>query len=208
MQATQSVFGPADLTKLRDQHPEARVIDVRTPGEFASGHIPGSYNVPLPDLGEHRDEITAGAAGPVVLVCRSGRRAEAARERLDAAGLVDVQVLAGGVDGWHAAGAPLERVHGATTWSIERQVRGVAGAIVASAIVTSLWWSPARFVAGAIGAGLLFAALTDTCAMGSALARLPYNRRRDTSCDLPSLVSTLTEPVENRTDVMTGGESR
>ena len=71
-------FGSADLEHLRREHPELRMIDVRTPGEFASGHIAGSYNVPLPDLAEHRKELTTTEAGPVVLICRSGRRADTA----------------------------------------------------------------------------------------------------------------------------------
>jgi hypothetical protein len=51
-----------------------------------------------------------------------------------------------------------------------------------------------RFIAGALGAGLVAAALTDTCAMGNLLARLPFNRRRGDACDLPSLVDTITSP--------------
>ena len=65
---------PIDLHRLRSEHPDVRVIDVRTPGEFAGRHIPGSYNVPLPDLAEHRAELTSPDAGPVVLVCESGGR--------------------------------------------------------------------------------------------------------------------------------------
>ncbi|MFP5373140.1 MAG: rhodanese-like domain-containing protein, partial [Actinomycetes bacterium] len=52
-----------------------RLIDVRTPGEFEAAHIPGSYNVPLDVLREHRDELAARLDEQVVLVCRSGQRA-------------------------------------------------------------------------------------------------------------------------------------
>jgi rhodanese-related sulfurtransferase len=190
---TGTTFGPAALEALRREHPVARVIDVRTPGEFASGHLPGSYNVPLPDLKEHRDELT-GAVGPVVLVCRSGRRAETAEAQLFDAGLRDVHVLAGGVLAWEAEGRPLVRLDRGTGWTIERQVRLVAGGLVATAVAASVWWLPARFLAGALGAGLVVAAVTDTCAMGNVLARLPHNRRRSgASCDLPTVVSTLTD---------------
>ena len=75
---TPLTFGPADLAALQTAHPEVRVIDVRTPAEYAAAHVPGSVNVPLPDLDEHRAELTAPGAGPTVLVCRSGRRAAAA----------------------------------------------------------------------------------------------------------------------------------
>ena len=73
-----ATFGPAELESLQREQPELRMIDVRAPAEFASGHIRGSYNVPLPDLAEHRQELTSRAAGPVVLICRSGRRADTA----------------------------------------------------------------------------------------------------------------------------------
>ncbi|HZI44683.1 MAG TPA: rhodanese-like domain-containing protein [Ilumatobacter sp.] len=187
-------FGPADLEHLRREHPELRMIDVRTPGEFASGHIAGSYNVPLPDLAEHRTELTTTEAGPVVLICRSGRRADTASEQLHAAGLDDVHVLAGGVVAWEASGRQLIQLAESTAWTIERQVRFVAGAVVATSTAVSIWWAPARYIAGALGLGLVVAAVTDTCVMGNLLAHLPFNRRRAEACDLPSLVSTITTP--------------
>jgi rhodanese-related sulfurtransferase len=168
------------------------MIDVRTPAEFASGHISGSYNVPLPDLAEHREELTSACAGPVVLICGSGRRADTASDELHAAGLDDVHVLVGGVRAWDASGRPLLRLEDAHGWTIERQVRLTAGAMVATATVASIWWTPARFIAGALGLGLVVAAVTDTCAMGNVLARLPFNRRGGEQCDLPSLVATIT----------------
>jgi hypothetical protein len=61
-------------------------------------------------------------------------------------------------------------------WALERQIRLVAGSIVLLAIIASIWWSPARYVAGAIGLGLTVAAITDTCLMGKLLMKLPYNR--------------------------------
>jgi hypothetical protein len=61
-------------------------------------------------------------------------------------------------------------------WALERQIRLVAGSIVLISIVASIWWHPARFLAGAIGLGLTVAAITDTCLMGRMLMKLPYNR--------------------------------
>lgn len=192
MSSTTAVLHPNDLVTLRSERPDTRIIDVRTPGEFAGGHIAGSYNVPLPDLTAHRAELTAPGAGPVVLICQSGRRAETAQGHLADIGLAEIRILDGGVAAWTGAGLPLERLEGAGGWTIERQVRGVAGAIVLLSILASLAWTPARFIAGAIGAGLLIAALTDTCAMGMLLARMPWNRSAPT-CDMPTIVRTLTE---------------
>lgn len=189
-------FQPADLDLLVQEHPEVRMIDVRTPAEFASGHIAGSYNVPLPDLAEHQRELTATSAGPVVLICRSGRRADTASTQLRAAGLDAVHVLDGGVDAWGASGRNLATGEngGGHAWTIERQVRLVAGIVVLASVIASIRLPSVRFVAGAAGLGLTVAALTDSCAMGNVLARLPFNRRSAAACDLPALVSTLTAP--------------
>ena len=185
-----------DLDRLRHHRPDVRMIDVRTPAEFAARHIPGSYSVPLAQLDEHRPELTAPGVGPVVLLCESGRRAGIAERRLADAGLPSVHVLAGGVAGWEARGLELNRAPAGTApWPLERQVRLVAGGLVALSVAASVAWPPARFVGGAIGLGLAVAAATDTCAMGSILARLPYNTRVRTACDLPSVVTTLTGPA-------------
>ena len=180
-----TTFRPEDLARLREHDEQLRVIDVRTPGEFAGRHIPGSCNVPLPDLAEHRRALTS-TSSPVVLVCESGRRAAMAERQLRDGGFDLVHVLDGGVAAWEAGGLPVERASAADTpWALERQVRLVAGGLVAASVAVSVAWPPARYVAGAIGAGLVVAAVTDTCTMGMLLSRLPYNRAGD-GCDLPT----------------------
>ena len=165
-----------------------RLLDVRTPAEFETAHIPGSYNVPLDLLREHRDEIMAHLDEEVVLVCRSGQRAGQAEETLRAAGLGNVHILDGGILDWEAKGFTLN--HGRSKWHLERQVRLVAGTIVLTSILGSIVVPKLRWVAGAVGAGLTFAALSDTCAMGAALSKLPYNR--GATCDARSVVTQLT----------------
>jgi rhodanese-related sulfurtransferase len=190
---------PDELARWRTEHPELRIVDVRTPGEFAARHIPGSYNVPLPDLAEHRAELAhgAGVSAPVVLVCESGRRATTAETQLTTAGLPGVHVLDGGVAAWERRGLPIARTASqGGPWTLERQVRLVAGSIVATSVAASLAWRPSAFLAGAVGLGLVVAAVSDTCAMGSLLARLPFNRRRPVGCDLPQVVGQLTTTEE------------
>lgn len=192
---------PADLDHLRTTAPDLRIVDVRTPGEFAARHVPGSYNVPLPQLAEHRRELHE-ARSPVVLVCQSGRRASQAEEQLVAAGLDAVHILDGGIAAWEAAGLPLARPTPGTNvpWNLERQVRLVAGGIVATSIAVSVALPAARYVAGAVGLGLTVAALTDTCAMGNLLARLPYNCvAADAGCDLPTVVDIIAVPDDDIT---------
>jgi rhodanese-related sulfurtransferase len=164
-----------DTTRaLVSSNPDALIVDVRTPVEFESAHIPGAINLPLDQVDTHLQRIVADAGGQLILVCQGGVRAQQCQQTLSGAGLAGTTVLAGGMNAWTAAGAPV--VRGRQRWGLERQVRLVSGAVVALAILVSLWWAPARYLAGFIGLGLTVAALTNTCAMGTVLARLPFNR--------------------------------
>jgi rhodanese-related sulfurtransferase len=180
----------AALRRLRVDDPEVRLLDVRTSGEFQGAHIEGAYNVPLDQLGEHVGEL-AHLHHPIVVVCQSGARASKAMERLAAAGKVNLRLLAGGMNAWQAAGREVMRP-AAEKWSLERQVRLVAGSIVLASILVSVVVPSARYVAGAVGAGLTFAALTNTCAMGAVLSKLPYNR--GAACDFDAVVRRLAQP--------------
>lgn len=164
-------------TQLAERH--HRLLDVRTTGEFDSHHIAGSHNLPLDQLRRHAHRVGVGE-GPLVLVCRSGQRAEQAARLLREAGHDDHVVLEGGITEYrrHA-----DVVDGRERWELERQIRLVAGSIVTVSTLLSLRWPRARFAAGAIGAGLAAAAITNTCLMGAALSRLPYNRTRSVNAD-------------------------
>jgi rhodanese-related sulfurtransferase len=165
-----------DGTTLRarlDSH-AARILDVRTAAEFETAHIPGAHNVPLDLLREHREELAGYLDEDVVLVCRSGTRATQAQNALGQVGRPGPRVLDGGMIGWEQAGAPVNR--GRQTWELERQVRLVAGSIVATSIAGSALKPGLKWVGAAVGTGLTVAALTNTCAMGMALARMPWNR--------------------------------
>lgn len=154
------------------------VVDVRSAAEFEAVHIQGSHHVPLATLAEHTTELARHLDDPdrpLVLVCQSGVRAEQARQHLAAVGLEHAHILDGGVPAYAAAGGDV--VRGRRAWALERQVRLVAGSLVLVGLTAGRYLSPqARLLATGIGAGLTFSALSDTCAMGSALARLPFNR--------------------------------
>lgn len=164
-----------------------RILDVRTAAEYEAAHIPGSCNVPLATLAEHKAELarqlhtpdspdidSAPQDGGAVLVCRSGARAAQAEQALAAAGRVDLRILDGGMVAWERAGAPVNR--GRQTWDIERQVRFVAGSVVAGSVLASQISPRLKWIAAGLGSGLVTAALTNSCAMGAALSRMPWNR--------------------------------
>lgn len=177
---------------LVGRHAPIKIIDVRTPAEFESAHIPGSYNVPLDLLPEHRDELRDTLRSPAILVCRSGQRAREAERVLREAQLSQVHVLDGGLAAWERAGKPLQR--GQQRWGLERQVRGLAGTLVlVGALGGALTWRPLTYLAAAIGGGLAFSAVTDSCGMALALSKLPYNRAA--SCDVREVVARLADVV-------------
>jgi len=173
--AAVTALAPETLRTWFDQHRDLVVIDVRSAAEFESLHIRGSYNVPLPLLSEHTDELAARLGSRVVLVCQSGARAEQARQRLAKSGIDSAYVLTGGAPGFAAAGGDV--VRGKDRWDLERQVRLAAGSLVVLGLAGGKFVSPKiRMLAGAIGTGLTFSAATNTCAMGQALSAMPWNR--------------------------------
>lgn len=186
------VLAPAELAQLLRERPDIRLLDVRTPGEFEAQHISGAYNVPLDTLGEHGAEIRARVTDPVVLVCRSGQRARKAEAALAQAGMANLHVLDGGISAWIAEGQPV--LDGRPRLSLERQVRIAAGALAAAGGALALLVHPLyALVPAAVGSGLVIAGVTDTCAMGMLLARLPYNR--PASCDVRAMVQSLSAGV-------------
>lgn len=173
MTTTENRITAAELRRAIDDDPDIWILDVRTGAEFETAHIPGAVNVPLNELGRHAHQI-ATMDRPAIIVCQSGNRACEAEKALVGKGMLNLAVLEGGMNAWEKIGGDVNR--GQERWALERQVRLVAGSIVLAATAASLKWPKLRFLAGGVGAGLAFAAITNTCAMGNLLARLPYNQ--------------------------------
>ena len=179
-------------TELRDRigsHTPLWILDVRTPAEFETAHIGGSYNVPLDLLDDHRSEVAEqlDEGQDIVLVCRTGQRATQAAELLQSVGVADGSVLENGITDWEGQGFEVNR--GVQRWDLERQVRLVAGSIVLSSVLGSIAVPRLKWLAAAIGGGLTYAAVSNTCAMGTALSKLPYNR--GASADAETVLSQL-----------------
>ncbi|AWI27444.1 DUF2892 domain-containing protein [Streptomyces sp. ICN441] len=180
------------IDEARTRLNELTVIDVRTPGEFAGGHLPGALNVPLDRIRRALPDIRhAAARGDVLVVCASGARSENACRILAENG-VATATLSGGTAAWAAGGNELRRPEGTprATWSMERQVRFTAGTVVLLGLLLGLLVHPAfQILSAAIAGGLVFSALTDTCGMAAMLARLPHNRTR--AADLGATLEVL-----------------
>jgi len=168
-------ISPAELQKILAENPDATVLDVRTPVEFAEVHAPAAKNIPLDEL--NPTTLSLDKNQPVYLLCRSGQRATKAAEKISRDGFSQPVVIAGGTLAWIDANLPVTRGT-AKVISLERQVRIAAGAIVFTGVLLAhfvnfhfIWLS------GFVGAGLVFAGITDFCGMGLLLAKMPWNRR-------------------------------
>ena len=186
---TASAITSTELRELLESATTARIVDVRTPAEFETAHIAGSYNVPLDVLDKHGAEVAEhlGQDHDVVLVCRSGQRSAQASQLLAKEGLTGGRILEKGIVDWEGQGFAVDR--GAQRWDLERQVRLVAGSVVLSSVLGSIAVPRLKWVGAAIGAGLTYAAISNTCAMATALSKLPYNR--GATSDATTLLSRL-----------------
>ena len=150
------------------------VIDVREFPEHAAASISGAALAPLSTV--ERVSAEWDKQRPLVLVCRSGKRAAQAAEKLERLGFQDVAVLEGGMDAWQRAGFPVD-VSTRKPWSLERQVRTVAGSMVVLSSLLGMLVSPWFFAWTLfVGAGLTFSGVTDICFMATLLGKLPWNR--------------------------------
>ena len=82
------------------------LVDVRTPAEFALGHLRDAKNIPLADFGARLGELDKSKGKSVVVVCQTGARADKALKLLEKAGFTDVVALDGGQAAWLVANLP------------------------------------------------------------------------------------------------------
>jgi rhodanese-related sulfurtransferase len=171
-----TTISPKQLAELRQQGAKIDLIDVRTPVEFREVHVDFARNLPLDQLDAAAvvQERNGKDGHPLYVICRSGSRGRQACETLTAAG-ANVVNVEGGTQAWDAAGLPV--VRGQRAMSLERQVRIAAGSLVLTGVLLSVFVHPYLIGLSAfVGAGLVFAGITDTCGMGMMLARMPWNQ--------------------------------
>ncbi|MEJ0090830.1 MAG: rhodanese-like domain-containing protein [Limisphaerales bacterium] len=171
-------ISPVELQKIIAAQPSAPVIDVRTPVEFAEVHVPRARSIPLDELKPGSLQLQKDQ--PVYLLCRSGQRATKAAEKFAKEGFSQPVVVEGGTLAWIEANLPVTRSD-VKVMSLERQVRIVAGSLVFIGVLLGWFVSHWFFIlSGFVGAGLVFAGVTDFCGMGLLLAKMPWNKRTST----------------------------
>ena len=179
-----TIITPQELADLCKDGKKIDLIDVRTPVEYREVHVEIARNVPLDQL----DAVAlmqarnGSANEPLYIICRSGSRGQQACEKFLKAGFSNVVNIEGGTMACVEAGLPV--VRGKKAISLERQVRIAAGSLVLLGAI--LYFVHPAFIglSAFVGAGLVFAGITDTCGMGMMLARMPWNQRSQdsTSC--------------------------
>jgi len=175
-----TTISPQNLADLLREKNPLRLVDVRTPAEFGEVHVETATNVPLDRL----DPATVGnlvaGEGPLYFICRSGGRSGKACEKMMAAGHANVISVDGGTAACETAGLPV--IRGRKAMSLERQVRIAAGALVFAGVMLAAFGGTETLrlaglgIAGFVGAGLVFAGVTDTCGMAMIIARMPWNQ--------------------------------
>ncbi|MEE9403459.1 MAG: rhodanese-like domain-containing protein [Algisphaera sp.] len=169
-------ISPTDA-QAQVENGETVLIDVREPFERSAAFIPGSHAAPLSSF----DAAAIQNAHPnsrIVFQCKSGMRsADAAGRFAKATGATEVWSLNGGIQAWKSAGLPVERSAAAPKLDVMRQVQVVIGLLVIAGVLLSRFVSP-HFIwlAGAVGAGVLFAGLSGWCGMACLIGNMPWNR--------------------------------
>ena len=167
---------PEELAKLHEEK-GIHLIDVRTPAEFRELHTPIAVNIPLDTLNaeEIKQLQNGNGADPIYVICQSGNRSTRACQKLIEAGVTNVVSVEGGTTVWAQQGLPV--IRGKKTISLERQVRIAAGFLVLLGASLGMFINPwFSGLSAFVGAGLMFAGITDTCGMAMLLAKMPWNQ--------------------------------
>ena len=158
---------------LNENQAAYQIIDVRTEFEFGGERMADSINVPLDQLTSETIQSLRDDK-KLLLLCQSGARSKKAAEKLEGLN-EEITCLEGGLNNWKSAGLNLLIVK--KVMSLERQVRICAGALILTGIILmKLGFGGAEYLSAFVGAGLIFAGLTDTCGMGILLSKMPWNK--------------------------------
>jgi len=176
-----------DATELKAglDNDQIKLIDVREAIEYREERIAGAVLMPLSSFDAAKALIGKGDK-KLVVQCRSGKRSMQAAQKLAEVGCLEVYSLKGGIEAWKAQGYQVVQSENSPI-GLMRQVQIVAGSLVLLGVILSIFVSDKFiFLSAFVGAGLVFAGITNTCALGMLLAKMPWNQVAglDKSCSI------------------------
>ncbi len=163
---------PQELKQKIEQGERIDIVDVRTPAEFGEVHVRGAKNIPLDRI--EASQFSNREEAALYVICQKGSRGAMACRKLAEAGFHQAVNIDGGTQACVEAGVDV--VRGKKVMSLERQVRIAAGSLVLVGVGLSFVHPWFIAISAFVGAGLVFAGVTDTCGMGMMLARMPWNQ--------------------------------
>ena len=186
---TETSIHPHELQHHLATGRSARLLDVRTPGEYAAAHVPGARLIPLDELDAAAFcRERGGDCSPVFVLCQSGGRARRASEKLHRAGAQNCVLVEGGIQAWIDAGLPVNRGE-SRVLPLMRQVQIAVGSLsaigAALALTVNLHFAYIPLVGGS---GLLFAGITGFCGLAVLLAKTPWTKT--SNCNSASCCTT------------------
>ncbi len=170
---------------------QALIVDVRTPMEYSEKRLASPTALaPVTELDPRDTALRSGALEdtPILVLCRSGARAKTAAAKFAESGFTDVRVIEGGIiacqeEGFATVGEGQPKT-AASSPSLDRQVRFVAGALTLFFTLLGLLVHPAFFLGALfVGVGQVFSGITNWCGMALLLMRAPWNQK-GASCGL------------------------
>ncbi len=170
-------IAPEKLAELVKENGSIELIDVRTPAEFRELHATYARNIPLDSLDPQQvmSDRNGDSEKPLYFICQSATRGGQACKKFHHAGFTNVVNVEGGTKAWAERGLPV--VRGKKAMSLERQVRILAGFLVVLGALLAFLINPGFIAISAfIGAGLMYAGITDSCGMAMMLSKMPWNQ--------------------------------
>ena len=169
---------PVDL--MANQSADMCILDVRTAAEVKAAGLPNCLHIPLHELTPERLQQEIARSGKngdcVYLLCQGGKRAEMAADQLRGKVNAELVIIEGGMNAVKQSNIPLA-AQGKKVIPLERQVRIAAGLLVLTGAILGTWFNPGFYALSAfVGAGLVFAGVTDICPMGMLIAKAPWNK--------------------------------
>lgn len=176
MSALQSI-SPKELYARRESGEPVEFLDVRTPPEFSTVHVPKAKLVPLDQLDPKTYLSQRGnSEKPIYVFCQAGGRATKAVEQFRKIGFENAVLVEGGTQAWIDAGLPVERGE-SKVLPLMRQVQIVIGVVSATGATLALTVNPLWALLPLFtGAGLIFAGVSGICGLALLMAKAPWNR--------------------------------